>query len=320
MAAALIPCLTLRGCEVNLSGLKQRMGAKNVSAMLKALTFRAVPSFGAPPSSLHNLRTIQCYRIDEDILILPRRMAHKLAAMPGLFRPEELCRLTDAPGMFGGIPHNIRRIDPARAEFAHDMYPYQEAYIEHVCSERLGSGQRQRGCAQVYVHVETGLGKTAMTMALISRLRVPALVIVPTLALQDTGIAEANKFVPGLVAAAYSNAEEKKAAKRGQPGVNARTADIVYCVVNTARMKPPEFFSGFGVIVFDEAHEFQSPTSFKLMWTAQAPCVVALSATPTERQDKLDRALFPFVGSPLSLHSVVPPDLIGDVAFEGMVR
>jgi ribosomal protein L12E/L44/L45/RPP1/RPP2 len=94
----------------------------------------------------------------------------------------------------------------------------------------------------------------------------------------------------------------------------------VYCVVNTARSKDPEFFKGFGVVAFDEAHEYQAPSSSKMLWTAQAPCLIGLSATPDERADKMDRLLFPFLGAPLSLEAVVPPNLIENINFEGRVR
>lgn len=316
----LLPRLTPRGFEVSLTGLRIRMGRKNVDKLLKQFVFREKPQPGAPAASLRNLRVVTCYIIDDDTLILPRRFAHNLVIVPNLFTPAELAVFGDARGMFGGQPHGIRRLDPTRSTFAGSLYPYQEHYVDYVCEQRLGPDQRSKGCAQVYMYVPTGRGKTAMAMAVIGRLMVPALVIVPTRALQADGVAEANKFLPGLTAMSYSNADAAKREKKGMVPITAYTTDIVYCVVNTAREKPESFFKGFGIIIFDEAHEYQSHTSSRLLWTAQAPCIMGLSATPDERADKMDKMLCPFLGAPLSLESVVPPELIENTNFEGRVR
>lgn len=316
------PRFTREGFELRYSALRAALGANNFRKLLGGFIIKEKPQPGAPASSLCNLRIAQCFLIDTeaDTITFPRRFGHvALQFMAKLLTAEERA-LTEPPGTFGGKAHGIRRVAPECAEFSGNLYPYQEYYVSYICERRLSTTQRQNGTSQVYVHVGTGRGKTVMAMAVISRLRVPTIVIVPTRALQDDGYKSARRHVPKMRAIKYSNADDRKREKAGLPRITSATNDVVYCVINTAREKPPEFFAGYGLIIFDEGHEYQSRSSFRMMWTAQVPCVMALSASPDERADGMDALLYPFWGKPLKLGDVVPPDLIEDINFEGRVR
>lgn len=309
---------TPRGLRARESVLARRLGAKGWQKVLKSLTFREKPQRGMPAAALNNLRTHRCYEREDGWVLLPRRWGALFNAM-GLFTPEEWGGLKEEPGWFGGEPRPLRRLSPQRCELGCALYPYQEAYVDRM-EQLLGEGPRREGSAQLYVKVDTGLGKTVMVLALAARLRVPTLVVVPTEELRAKGMEDARMVVPGLQAAAYSDAAARRAAKRGEPAPGPETADIVYCIVNTARKKPPSFYRGYGLVVLDEAHEYHSPVSSQLLLNAQAPCIVGLSATPLERKDEMDRVVTAYLGKPLPLAAVVPADQVEKVEFRGRVR
>lgn len=311
--AGMEPAFTARGLRVHLPTLRSQLGTKWQS-FLNRLTVRERPQPGAPPAALSSLRRHQCYQVEGEYLLLPRRygaLLQKFGFAAGLQEP---------PGTFGGQPSEIRRLPAARCQLAVALYDYQQAYVEHVLVERLGAERRRAGDAQVYVEVGTGKGKTFMALAVGAGLRVPMCFIVPTRALQADGVREANLALPELTAVAYSNELERRCRKRGEPPPSAANTDIMFCVVNTAREKPPSFFRGFGLIVLDEAHEYHSPKSSALLWNAAAPCTVGLSATPLERPDGMDRVVVQHLGPPLPLEAVVDAELIGDIDFDGRVR
>jgi hypothetical protein len=154
------------------------------------------------------------------------------------------------------------------------------------------------------VQLDTGLGKTYLALGLVAALRLPAMFIVPTILLQKEGAQLARTLFPHLKVIEYSTLLAKKAEKKGLPPPSAANADIIFCVVNTASKKPPEFFMGVGILILDEAPEFHAPTFEGMLW-ALAPYVVGLSATPLVRDDKLDRIVPKFLGKPLSLLDVL---------------
>jgi hypothetical protein len=214
----------------------------------------------------------------------------------------------------------VRRFAEEDAEMQVALYPYQESYVDYVVENRLNAEKRTAGKAQVYVHLATGQGKSYVMAAIVARLRVPTLVIVPTVQLRDDAVAVVEKTLPRLKAIAYSNAQAAAREKKGAPPIGPATHDVVVCVINTAREKPPGWYSGYGLVVYDEAHEYHSLVSSKVLWAAQARCVVGLSATPHERPDTMDRVVSTFLGAPLTLESVVPAGLVDNIAFAGRVR
>jgi len=301
---------TKEGYAVSGAWLKQRLTPAGWRALRQGLTVREKPQPGAPLAAIRHARTYECFKYDSatDVLTLPRRL--------GTFVDQAA---QEPPGTFGGEPALVRRLPPAACDSGLELYPYQEAYVTHLVERRLGPAQRRAGTGQVYVHVGTGRGKTYMLAALVGRLRVPTLVVVPTLLLQKDGADLLADVYPALRVERYSNDLDRRRARSGLPPVTAATADVVFCVVNTARSKPRAFFEGYGLVVFDEAHEYHSPQNSKLLWKAQALCMVGLSATPHDRPDGMDRVVSGFLGKPLPLEEVVPAGLIENITFAGRV-
>lgn len=299
---------------------------KNWTKLKRSFTIKAVPDPRAPPAALRKLRKHVCYMWDapSDRITLPRRFAEVLAQNDPkhiLFSPfEKAHRLIEPAGYFGGQPSGVRTLDLTPEDFKYTLYPYQTVYVDHVVNNRLSPQKVQAGAGQVYIQLDTGKGKTIVALALVARLKVPTCIVVPTLELQDTGVKRAKEALPSLRVVAYSNALAKKHEKKGKPAPSAANVDIMFIVINTARTKPPEFYRGFGMAILDEASEYHSPTSSAVLWNVQAPCLVGLSATPHERPDKMDRVVSVFLGNPLALEDVIPPEEIDDFKFRGRVR
>lgn len=314
------PRFTRRGFEVEEAPLRAHFG-KRWKDFLKTVIVRAVPQQGTPAAALARLRQHLCFERDTQTgrMLLPRRFAGILTR-GGLFAAQDLPYLVEPRHYFGGEISPVRSLEPMACDLEIPLYPYQETYVDYLITERLSEKKCQTGEGQVYVHVGTGKGKTLIAMALISRLQVPTCVVVPTIALQLKGVEEASRALPHLTAAAYSDEKARKCEKKGTLPPGPHTADIVFCVVNTARKKEPEFFRGYGMVILDEAHEYHAPSSSALLWNAQAPRIVGLSATPLERPDKMDRVVVAYLGRPLTLKEVVPPEQIEDVDFAGRVR
>lgn len=197
-------------------------------------------------------------------------------------------------------------------EPAEPFYDYQAGLARALLCDGpaweapLGAARAGRAQARAYLCMGTGLGKTRQVLALLPYLRTPALVVAPSsLGIARQWVAQARQVFPGLRVVLYTNPEDAKARKRGRPPLGPADYDLVVAVVNTLRSKPPEFFRGYGLIVYDEAHEMHSPANLRLLWKAQAVRVLGLSATPAERVDGLDRIVFAHLGRPLEAEKLL---------------
>ena len=307
---------TAEGFEVSAEALRARLGGKGYTALLSRLTVRERPQPGAPPGALRGLRTHRCYAADPERLRLPRRVGWALVECGALAAADVL----QEPGEFGGARRPVRWLPEAAREAAAPLYAYQRAYVDHVAGAYLGEERRRRGQGQVYVHAGTGSGKTFMMLGLVAKMGVPTVVLVPTVGLQRSGIRDAAAMLPGARTVAYSNDLARRELRKGRPEPSGLTHDVVFCVYNTARKKDCAFFESYGMVVLDEAHEVCAAKTSELLWLAQAPCVVGLSATPDERVDGMDKVVCRFLGEPVSLESVVPADMLQDTRFDGHVR
>ena len=315
------PRFTPHGFEVDYVEFQKRLGAKGYKKVLRTLTAKEKPQPGMPTAALARLRIQNCYTInfEEGRITFPRYMGVRMAKHNVLTRAEWESAV-EPPGVFGGQAYQTRELDSDKCTMVIDLYPYQESYVDYVTENRLTPEFRRAGAAQAYLQADTGMGKTLIALAVIARLKVPALFVVPTIALQKKTVQDAKDALPDLVTVPYSNVEDKKRKKKGLPGIGPGNADIVVCVVNTAAGKAVGFFREYGVVILDEAHELHAPKRSQLLWNAQAPYVVGLSATPSERPDGMDKVVISHLGPPIVLREVVPPEQIGDVKFSGRVR
>ena len=214
-----------------------------------------------------------------------------------------------------------RRIDPASCGADEPLYEYQEAAVAYICEGDITSDRPR----DLYLQMDTGLGKTRVGCAVIARRGEPGLIVVPTEAIAFQWLDELAESYPGLRGAIYRNEDERRATAAAAVGRACRAAacaathDVVVVIVNTFREKTPAFLEGFGVVVLDEAHELQSAHNSRALWLAQTRLVVGLSATPLERPDGLDRYTVLHLGTPVR-PADIPGGAVTTVNFRGEVR
>lgn len=244
-----------------------------------------------------------------DYLVVPRAAARAL-----------VLKRTVALRWFEALPRP-RAVDAAAATLAIEPYAYQEAAAAHICATAFSPARVAAGTASCYLRMDAGLGKTLTAATLMARLRVPALVVVPTVGLAEQWLDELAVGLPGARCAIYNNAAAAAAAKGKKTAKVAPTAathDVVVVVINTLRAKDVAFMEGYGLTIFDEAHELHSAENSKALWLAQTQYVLGLSATPIERKDGLD-LLVPLHLGPVLHQDAIPGFDAGVAEFRGAV-
>ncbi|MEM1597921.1 MAG: DEAD/DEAH box helicase family protein [Pyrobaculum sp.] len=141
------------------------------------------------------------------------------------------------------------------------LRPYQQKALEAWLRTKRG-----------VVVMPTGAGKTHVAIAAIAALRVPALVVVPTVELVQQWRTRLQHYFPGRVGVWYG--EEKR-----ESCVTVITYDSAYGAVEAIGNK-------YQLLVFDEVHHLPSPSYRQIAELSPAPYRIGLTATP-ERADGL---------------------------------
>jgi len=314
-----------RGLAIPLAAIRERVGGDvALRKILRGFTVteKVTSARGRPKGMARASR--HAYVIDRagGSLVVPRSKGELLRRTR---TPAGLPLLDDIQPGADGTPDALlpvaRRIDPASCGADEPLYEYQEAAVAHICGGNITPAQPR----DIYLQMDTGLGKTRVGVAVIARRGEPGLIIVPTEAIAFQWLDELAESYPGLRGAIYRNEDERRAAAAAaagracRPAASAATHDVVVVIVNTFREKTPAFLEGFGVVVLDEAHELQSAHNSRALWLAQTALVVGLSATPLERPDGLDRYTVLHLGTPVR-PADIPGGAVTTVNFRGEVR
>lgn len=261
-------------------------GRMNMRKILKSLTVVEKPGFGKPKGAPLIIK--YAYIHQKNTIIFPRNKAE-------IFIKHNL--IDDIKIEYTITPRIIQKY-----EICIPLYDYQEQIITYLLKYRYSN---KNGIC--YLQMDTGLGKSRLGCALINELGFAALIVVPTIAIGYQWIDECKELYPDMTTLFYHNGKK----------YNTLKYDIVIVVVNTFCKKDTSFLDGFGIIIFDEAHEYYTTCNGKVLWLAQTRVILGLSATPLERPDELDRYVTLHLGKPLYANEIVD---ITSVNFKGRVK
>ena len=124
----------------------------------------------------------------------------------------------------------------------------------------------------VLIQLDTGLGKTRLACYLAGKIGLKTLIIVPTkhIALQWNNELQTMFKGHSITISQYTNAM----------GENS-DFNFSIVIVNTAFNKKLQFYSQFGLVIFDEVHEYVSTKKKYVLWeSSNVKYRIGLSATP----------------------------------------
>lgn len=179
-----------------------------------------------------------------------------------------------------------------------DLEPHQQLCLDYMMDNVYAPEYAQVGSASCIFVMDTGLGKTFIAAALIEKLKVKTLVIIPNLSningwhqpfklyLNNLKVGEyhANKKVDGdvVIMTIDSALSDTFSIKRE----NDVSVDIKYY----------DYFKEFGLIIYDEIHNYPTEVYQNIFWRANLYYGLGLTATPDERLDHMDEIYHRHVG------------------------
>ena len=162
-----------------------------------------------------------------------------------------------------------------------ELAAHQKIVLNHI----IKSYNASKPIGDYLLQMEAGLGKSRLGMSLIGKLGRRTLVIVPTQHIAEQWKDEIEYLMPNVTVSQYTNAKARR--KRG-----IELTDINICIINTAAKKPMEFYAQFGLVIFDEVHEYVSTQSKYVLWNS-SPCKYRLGLTATP--EYAGNGLLPFI-------------------------
>lgn len=243
-------------------------GKQNVKKILNSLTAIEKISYGKPKGSAIIVRHGYMYKNDQ--IVLPRIKS-------SVFLKHKII-----DSISDNNDYTYREC--ILNEITMPLYDYQQEILNYLLKKYNDSSQKI-----CYLQMDTGLGKTRVGCALVNELKCPALIVVPTIAIGYQWIDEFIELYPIMKTGFYHN----------NCKIGPDKYDIVVIVVNTFCKKEPNFVNGYGIIIYDEAHEYYTLCNSKVLWLAQTKYVLGLSATPLDRPDELDKYVTFHLGNPV---------------------
>ncbi len=165
----------------------------------------------------------------------------------------------------------------------------QKIIFDHIMKNYFSPSMVSRGLASLILQLDTGQGKSYIGAALIAHLQVKTLIICHSTAVASDWIDKTLRGeFPNNVIGQY-NGSSKKDGDIVVAIVNSLIMDDMKVLTNKSKktyvkMTPTDFFSRFGLIIYDETQKYNSKSFSKVFWRAQAPYVIGLSATPSRHE------------------------------------
>ena len=192
----------------------------------------------------------------------------------------------------------------------------QEVVIAHLMNNVYNDEARATGLAGCVLNLEAGQGKTYVAARLISLLQTKTCYVLHSSAtLEQTRQAFTNTLTDVSIGAYYTREKTD--------------GDIVLIIINSAlsdvfkfddgrEIPAIEFFRQFGLIIFDECHEYSGKWKAGVFRRAQSTCVLGLSATPDANTKGFDDVVMWELG-PIVLANTLPDYRRADINFTAQV-
>lgn len=244
--------LSRQGLELSSSEVKNKFGAKGYKTLLNKFTIK----IKSPVGSYYMSKKM--YSLSGDKIIFPR-FAYKTLEKFIRNRTSDIPEGHELVAEYAGDPTENQKVV---ADYLEDIYSKDE----------FESGAT--------VKMIAGAGKTFLAMEMMKRLKKKTIVVVPNVYLLQQWHGLLREFFSCDIGVYY--------------GKKKKDGDIVVAVVNSlcsnthiSGCKMQDYCSKFGLMILDESHSYCTD-KFKEVYSLQCRYMLGLSATPDEREDKLD--------------------------------
>ena len=288
--------LTQRGIVFDHDEFEKFVGPKSTEDLLKELTISKTKHI----SNRFMTREEACYRIiqagDRKLLIFARFTLDVIREKITISRTK---RSLPTGWQFQNTIPLGEPIEPSKLLPGPTLDPNQQAAMDCLLTTAWDETSTKRGSSSRVLVMGTGTGKSYMAAGAVGKIGRKTLVIGPSdVVLRETRDA-LEKSYPGLIIGEYS-------------GTNKTDGDVVLMIINSAlndtftfttKVRVPgqrklevhertlkwyEYFSQFGLVIYDEIHNYTSSGRQEIFWRTNFRYGLGLTATPDENSWEMD--------------------------------
>lgn len=162
----------------------------------------------------------------------------------------------------------------------------QQIVYDKIIESYFNSSKLEQGKAGLVLNLEAGQGKSFLAMGLISKLKCRTLIVTHNSTILFQWVTELEKLFPNNKIGLYYG--KKKVYGDIIVGIiNSLTMDNIK-FKNKKFVTPQDFYDTIDFCIFDECHEYCSPSRSKIYNICQSPYMLGLSATPEYRENDID--------------------------------
>ncbi len=229
----------------------------------------------------------------------------------------------------------------AAVEFAAELENNQKIVADNLMQNVFNEANVRSGRAMCTLNLGAGRGKTFIAANIISRIARAALYYIPNSSILAQTIEAMNICFPNANVKFFGDIKEQadKAAKKATKECEGaergnydivlerhnqlmeilKDVDICIIIINSAMMMNESFFSHFGLMIFDEVHEYCGKKRSEVFWKCQAPYMLGMSATTDEHIYNWDKIYYMQVGEVIHANKMPGYDP-AEVKFIGSVK
>lgn len=212
--------------------------------------------------------------------------------------------------------HNGQQIVEKALEPGPELFENQQVVFDYLVEKVYNTANVSSNHASCILVMDTGTGKTFMGGAFITHVKLKTLIILPnTTPLVEWLDMLTKSFPHARIGQYHSQAPHMD-------------GDIVIMTVNSAlkntlqfaeTISTSKYFEQFGAIIYDEIHSFPTVVRHNIFWRTNFRYALALTATPNERLDVMDKVAAYHLG-PIITAKDIPEYSINEIKWTGLVE
>lgn len=182
-----------------------------------------------------------------------------------------------------------------------DLESHQQLCLDFLLTEVYNSTNVTIGIASCIFVMDTGLGKTFIAAALIEKLKVKTLIIIPSHSNLEGWYHPFKLYLKNLTLGEYHHNKKED-------------GDVVIMIIDSAlndnfninnkTISYLDYFKNFGLVIYDEIHNYPTELYQNIFWRTNFRYGLGLTATPNERLDKMDIYYYKHVGKVINAKKI----------------
>ena len=187
-----------------------------------------------------------------------------------------------------------------------DLEDHQIICLNYLMDNVYNEQRVKFGSASCIFVMDTGLGKTFTAAALIERLKTKTLIIIPNKSNLDGWRDPFKIYLKNLKLGEY-HSDKKEDGDAVMMTIDSALGDEFTFERYTKYAKTMpyyEYFKQFGLVIYDEIHNYPTPTQNEIFWRTNFKYGLGLTATPSERADKMDIVYYKHVGKVINAKEI----------------